>query len=399
MKHIQKILTASAPGLLSMEEIEEQIEAAEPVAEAVDVVAETPALGEEPSDPLDVEAAELDADVDDFDESVDELETGADVAEKLEDTVQVMESLLDQVGAVSLVEYTSMSEFASTQMARLGVEFAGFSSEGIDDPAARLENLRLSTEAIKQQTADVKKAVVAAGKKVDEQSVSLWEKVQALMGSNAKRAKVLLAKLSKLSDEKREEIKLSGRVAGMLVNHDAVATAQAVNKACGFFYGSFFEELRKYASGGKDEKVPSVPDAILNGLPGNPSFELTESKAEFEWARIASKSEKVKVMSKGDIKRLLELVSAVAGEVRQAGLKWGGFGAKVAQVLAGGAMGAAYIASPLAGIAATAGGVWVLKKFSKAYRTEVAVCKAYRYFSQVISGLLKCASAHIAAYK
>lgn len=389
MKHIQKILTASAPGLLSMEEIEEQIEAAEPVAEAVDVVAETPALGEEPSDPLDVEAEELDADVEDFDESVDELETGADVAEKLEDTVQVMESLLDQVGAVSLVEYTSMSEFASTQMARLGVEFGGFSSEGIDDPAARLENLRLSTEAIKQQAADVKKATAAAAKKIEDHSASLWDKLLALLGNQTKRLKVLLDKVDKAGDQTREQVKIGSAVMGYVSGEDGVATAKAVNKACTFFYGQFFVELREW-SARRTETIPTIPAGVLSGLPGNPVITLNEKSAEFDHNKISAPAAVVKVLSKGEIKQLLNSIKGVIEDVRKAGEKWMSFRDQLIEIIGGGA------ARRLPGGAVINN---LMKLFSRGHRCVSMVFSAYNYFTAVIGGLLKYAGYHIAAYK
>lgn len=419
MKYIQEQLNGGNSVALSLEEIAEEIETtevpAEQVEEAVEVVAETPAVGEESEDPIDQEESELDDEIESYDESTTELETGADVAERLEETTQVMESLIDQVGAVSLVEYTSMSEFATTQMARLGIKREGFALEGIDDDASRMANLRLSLEAIKADTAAVKKAVQVAGKKVDEQSVSLWDKLLALVGVNAKRAKVLSSKVAGLGEAKREEIKLSSRLSGSLVNQDTVETAQAVNKACSFFYGKFFGELRDYAAR-KTDTVPEVPAGILDGLPGNPQFILTESKAEFESGAIKAPAATVKVMSKAEIKRTLDLIVAVAGSVRSAGLMWGGFGTKVAQLIAGeigvnGGMAAGAAAGATLGggvgalvgmFAGSVGGGLLankaLKVLSRGHRTEIAVVRAYRYFAGVISNLLKVVSAHMAAY-
>lgn len=388
MKHIQKILTASAPGLLSMEEIEEQIEAAEPVAEAVDVVAETPALGEEPSDPLDVEAADLDADVADYDESVDELETAGDVVEKLEDTVQVMESLLDQVGAVSLVEYTSMSEFASTQMARLGVEFAGFSSEGIDDPATRLENLRLSTEAIKQQTADVKKAAVAASKKIEDHSASLWDKLLALLGNQSKRLKVLLDKVNKSGDQTKDEVKIGSATMAYIAGDDAVGTAKAINKACSFFYGQFFIDLREWSSR-RSETIPTVPADVLRGLPGSPTITLNEKSTEFDHNKLSASAAIVKVLSKSEIKQVLNSIKGVIEDVRTAGAKWMSFRDQLIDIIGG-----SLTRIPGGNVADG-----LLKLFSRGRRCVSMVFKAYQYFTDVIGGLLKYSGYHIAAYK
>lgn len=419
MKYIQEQLNGGNSVALSLEEIAEEIETtevpAEQVEEAVEVVAETPAVGEESEDPIDQEESELDEEIESYDEATDELATGADVSERLEETTQVMESLIDQVGAVSLVEYTSLSEFATTQMARLGIKREGFALEGIDDDASRVANLRLSLEAIKADTAAVKKAVQVAGKKVDEQSVSLWDKLLALVGVNAKRAKVLSSKVSGLGEAKREEIKLSSRLSAHLVNQDTAETAQAINKACSFFYGKFFGELRDYAAR-KTDTVPEVPAGILNGLPGNPQFTLTESKAEFDVGAIKAPAATVKVMSKAEIKRTLDLIVAVAGSVRSAGLLWGGFGTKVAQAITGylgGAVGGAAgggIGLAVGGLGGVMGGAIAggmggvalankaLKFLSRGHRTEIAVIRAYRYFAGVISNLLKIVSAHMAAY-
>lgn len=402
MKFIHDQLLKAQSGALSLEEIGAEIAAVEPDTVAIDslIVAEP--------DPLETEADTLEVDTADVEESIEEVQVGAEVEQSLEDTVVVMESLLAS-GDCSTTEYVAISEYAGSQLARLGFESFAFSAEGIGDKETRMEHLRLAMEAVQENKAKVKKALESAAKQTEEKAASLWDKLLALLGNRVKRAKVMLAKLNQAPDKAaRETITVSAKVSGMLVGNDPSKTISETTKAAEYFYGGLFDDIAEW-SARKSDKTPRVNNDILVNLPKEPLITFSASRMDFSFeAKANGKAFSENVRSKNELKKILNGATALFDTIKRATTKFSGLMSKIAQIYFAWNTGAsagvvASLASPVAalivGAVNGAVGHGLLMLFSRGYNTSVKMNRVYNYFGSIGSSLVDYVGYHVAAYK
>ena len=401
MKHIRNKLLQVQGGVLSLEEIEAEIAAVEPAPEAVDDLIPAEA------DPIDTEADALETDTADVEESLDEIETGIDVDQNLEDTVTVMESLLT-AGDCSMTEYVALSEYAGTQLSRLGVESFTFAAEGIESKETRMENLRFAMEAVQENKAKVKKALDDAAKSTEAKAASLWDKLLALLGNRVKRAKVMLSKVDGISGEARETVAVGTKVARMMIDNDPHKTLASTRKAADYFYGSVFDDIAEWSSH-KTKIAPRINDAMLSDLPKGPRITFGKSTMDFEFdTKGSEKSFTVKTHTKAELKSILKEVSGLFETIKRATAKFSGLMSKIAQIYfafntASSAGTATAFVGPVAGVlnGLVSGviGHGLLMLFSRGYNTSVKMNRVYNYFGDIGTSLIDYVGYHVAAYK
>lgn len=401
MKNIRNRLLSAQDGVLSLEEIEAEIAAVEPAPTVVDDVLPAEV------DPIEAESDAFETETADVEESIDEIVTAADVDQNLEDTVTVMESLLD-AGDCSYTEYVALSEYAGTQLARLDVKSFTFAAEGIEDKATRMENLRFAMEAVKENKANVKKALESAAKETEAKAASLWDKLLALLGNRAKRAKVMLSKVDGLGESNRDEVTVGASCARMMVNRDANKTLSVVKKAADYFYGGIYDDIAEW-SAHRTETAPHVNDSILADLPKAPRITFSKSTMNFSFDNKGDgTSFTVKTHTKAELKSILKAVTGVLETIKRATMKFTGLMSKVAQIYfaystASGAVAVAALGGPVAGaINGLIGGAvshGLLMLFSRGYNTSVKMGRVYDYFGDVATSMIDYVGYHAAAYK
>lgn len=335
MTIIKRMLAQSQGGVMSMEELDQEIAAVE-----VELAPEEGKVAEGEATPVEATAQELNIAEDpldeaerSFDRELDETTTdgesvvdGIEVTDELEDLSATMEAMIAG-GSVSFVEYASLSELATNTLARVGMESYTFAFEGIETPEGRLENLRLAQEGVADKAKEVKDAVVAGAKKMATKIGSLWDKFLALLGNRKKRIKVLQGKVRSLGEATKETVLINKQIDGV-IGDDVVKTIDATAGAAEYVYGDLWPKIRDWSARKGDE--PNVAQSKLGTAPGKPAIYFEKGRMRLDIDPMRGNAKDRKVASKGELQEILSHADRCLDQLRRAGrdflssrAKWG----------------------------------------------------------------------------
>lgn len=402
---VKSILSGQA-GSMTMEELDQEI--AE-LGEGVDPGLATKELAVA-EDPLDVAERSYDRELDVVEGDVESVVEGAEVIDDLEQTTAAMEALIEK-GDVSAVEYTMLSEYANTAMSRLGMESYQFSFESIGTNEDRIAGLKLAVEEVKAKKEDVKRAVQAGAKKVEQDSVKLWEKFAALLGNRLKRVKVLAGKLRTLRTKTRDQVTIGSNIAKYLVNNDPKETLDVLTEASNYLFNHLRPEIAEWAARKRD-RMPDVDNSKLSKVPGSPSIGFSKSTMNVEVDSLNGRGFDTNVISLDQLQGLLRGVEKILGEMRRAGREFSRFTSQVAQYLLlidyarGAGRTAGMVSSGAIGAVGGAasmlvGGVinhWIAMAFSRGYNTTVKFNRLYNHFSKCVMSIVDYVERQSTAY-
>lgn len=324
MTIIKRLLANSQGGVMSMEELDQEIAAVE-----VELAPEEGELAEGEATPVEATAQELNITEDPLDEAErsfdreldettadgDSVIDGIEVTEDLEDLATTMEAMINQ-GAVSFVEYASLSELATNTLARVGMESYNFAFEGIDTPEGRLENLRLAQEGIADKAKEVKDAVVAGAKKMATKLGSLWDKFLALLGNRKKRIKVLQAKVRSLGEATKDTVLITKYIDGA-VEGDAKKSIASTISVAEYVYGDLWSKIRDWSA--RKGEAPSVTQSKLSSMPGKPAIYFEKGRIQLEIDSLKGHSKDYKLASKSELQEILSSADRALDLLRKAG--------------------------------------------------------------------------------
>lgn len=403
---IVKSILSGQPGSMTMEELDQEI--AE-LGEGVEPGLATKELAVA-EDPLDVAERSYDRELDDVESDVDSVVEGAEVIDDLNQATAAMEALIEK-GDVTAVEYTMLSEFTNTAMSRLGMETYQFSFESIGTAETRVAGLKLAIEEVKAKKEDVKRAVHAGAKKVEQDTIKLWEKFAALLGNRVKRVKVLSAKLRTLRTKSKDQVTIGSNIAKYLVNNDPKATLDVLSSASNYLFNDLYPEIAEWSSRKRD-RMPTVDNSKLSKVPGSPAIGFSKSTMTIELDSLKGQSFDTNVVSLDQLQGMLRTVEKILGEMRRAGREFSRLISHVAQVLIGfnagrmgGNIGTAVGAGAIGvGTGAVAGLItgavhhWIGMAFSRGYNTTVKFNRLYAHFSKCVMSVVDYVERQSTAY-
>ena len=370
MTIIKRLLANSQGGVMSMEELDQEIaavevelapeegELAEGEATPVEATAQELNIAE---DPLDEAERSFDRELDETTADGDSVVDGIEVTEDLEDLATTMEAMINQ-GSVSFVEYASLSELATNTLARVGMESYNFAFEGIETPEGRLENLRLAQEGVADKAKEVMDAVVAGAKKMATKLGSLWDKFLALMGNRKKRVKVLQAKVRSLGESTKDTVLINKQIDG-IAGENPEKTITDVGNSASYVYGDLWPKIRDWSSRKGDE--PSVVQNKLSSTPGNPAIYFEKGRMKLDINPIRGTAKDRKVASKAELMAILSQAERALEQLRKAGRDFLSSRAKWGELI----MGAEHVAP-----------------FSRGYDTMAKMATLYEHFAKCIMG-------------
>lgn len=403
---IVKSILSGQSGSMTMEELDQEIaelgEGVEPgLASKELAVAE---------DPLDVAERSYDRELDEVESDVDSVVEGAEVIDDLNQATTAMEALIEK-GDVTAVEYTMLSEFTNTAMSRLGMETYQFSFESIGTAETRVAGLKLAIEEVKAKKEDVKRAVQAGAKKVEKDSVALWEKFAALLGNRVKRVKVLSAKLRSLRTKTRDQVTIGSNISKYLVGNDPKETLDVMSSASNYLFNNLRPEIAEWASRKRD-RMPAVDNSKLSKVPGSPAIGFSKSTMTVEVDSLEGQSFDTNVVSLDQLQGLLRGVEKILGEMRRAGGEFSRFTSTVAQSLLalnfakGVGQTAGMVAGGTMGVVGGAASVliggainhWIAMAFSRGYNTTVKFNRLYTHFAKCVMSVVDYVERQSTAY-
>lgn len=403
---IVKSILSGQPGSMSMEELDREIEE---LGEGVDPELSTKELAVA-EDPLDVAERSYDRELDVVEGDVESVVEGAEVIDDLNQATAAMEALIEK-GDVTAVEYTMLSEFTNTAMSRLDMEAYQFSFESIGTAETRVAGLKLAIEEVKAKKEDIKRAVQAGAKKVEQDSVKLWEKFAALLGNRVKRVKVLSAKLRTLRTKSKDQVTIGSNIAKHLVNNDPKATLDVLSSASNYLFNDLYPEIADWSSRKRD-RMPTVDNSKLSKVPGGPAIGFSKSTMTIELDSLKGRSFDANVVSLDQLQGMLRTVEKILNEMRRAGREFSRLISAVAQVLVG------FNAGRMAGNIGTAVGVgaigvgtgavagvitgavhhWIGMAFSRGYNTTVKFNRLYEHFAKCVMSVVDYVERQSTAY-
>lgn len=405
MSIVKSILSGDL-GSMTMEELDQEI--AE-LGEEVDPAVSTKELAVA-EDPLDVAERSYDRELDEVEADVDSVVEGAEVIDDLNQATTAMEALIEK-GDVSMVEYTMLSEFANTAMSRLGMESYQFSAESIDTPEARVAGLKLAIEEVQAKKEDVKRAVQAGAKKVEQSNVKLWEKFAALLGNRVKRVKVLSAKLRTLRNKTKDQVTIGSNISKYLVGGDPKETLDVMSGASNYLFNNLRPEIAEWASRKRD-RMPTVDNSKLSKVPGSPAIGFSKSTMTVEVDTLKGKSFETNVVPLDQLQGMLRGVEKILGEMRRAGGEFSRFTSQVAQSLlavnfakgvgqTAGMVSAGAIGAVGGTVSVLIGGAvnhWIAMAFSRGYNTTVKFNRLYTHFAKCVMSVVDYVERQSTAY-
>lgn len=368
MTIIKRMLAQSQGGVMSMEELDQEIAAVE-----VELAPEEGEVAEGEATPVEATAQELNIAEDpldeaerSFDRELDETTTdgesvidGIEVTDELEDLSATMEAMIAG-GSVSFVEYASLSELATNTLARVGMESYSFAFEGIETPEGRLENLRLAQEGVADKAKEVKDAVVAGAKKMAGKLGGLWDKFLALLGNRKKRIKVLQAKVRSLGEATKETVLITKYVDGA-VEGDAKKSIGNIVSVAEYVYNDLWAKIRDWSA--RKGEAPSVTQAKLAAMPGKPAIYFEKGRIQLEIDSMKGHSKDYKVASKSELQEILSSADRALDLLRKAGNDFKSKWAKIGEWIFNGPTMVAY---------------------SRGYDSIMQMARLYKHFSKCI---------------
>lgn len=370
MTIIKRMLAQSQGGVMSMEELDQEIaavevelapeegEVAEGEATPVEATAQELNIAE---DPLDEAERSFDRELDETVTDGDSVVDGIEVTEELEDLSATMESIING-GSVSFVEYASLSELATNTLARVGMESYSFAFEGIETPEGRLENLRLAQEGIADKAKEVKDAVVAGAKKMAAKIGSLWDKFLALLGNRKKRIKVLQAKVRSLGETTKETVLINKQIDGIAGDNPEKTISDVANSA-EYVYNDLWPKIRDWSARKGDE--PSVTQNKLASTPGNPAIYFEKGRMKLDIDPLRGNAKDRKVASKSELQSILGHADHALDQLRRAGRDFLSKRAQWGELILG---------------------VGNVAPFSRGYDTMAKMAALYEHFAKCIMG-------------
>lgn len=370
MTIIKRMLAQSQGGVMSMEELDQEIaavevelapeegEVAEGEATPVEATAQELNIAE---DPLDEAERSFDRELDETEADGDSVVDGIEVTDELEDLSATMESIING-GSVSFVEYASLSELATNTLARVGMESYSFAFEGIETPEGRLENLRLAQEGVAEKAKEVKDAVVAGAKKMVAKIGSLWDKFLALLGNRKKRIKVLQAKVRSLGETTKDTVMINKQIDG-IAGENPEKTISDISNSAEYVYNELWPKIRDWSSRKGDE--PTVVQNKLSSTPGSPAIYFEKGRMKLDIDPLRGNAKDRKVASKAELQAILGHADHALDQLRKAGRDFLSQRAKWAELIID---------------------TGIVMQFSRGYDTMFKLATLYEHFSKCIMG-------------
>lgn len=313
-----------APGVLSMEELEEVVDLA--AAPAVDGDAS------EVEDPILDEVGEIAEESEVVADETEELDDGIEAEEELEGAVATMEALLADGGIPSSFELALVMESANDALAVWNMEpVSSVSMESLGSEEGRREAGQLALEDLKEKLAAVGQGLKEGIEKIKGRVAAVAERVFSAAKRGEDRANKVLQAIEAAGgkEKKGDAFKLSKGVLGLLSagNGAMVEPKSAANALIGAnreMIEKFAANLTVYCKKGANAEEPTLPNnSALKGLPRDPEVVkvtgkfavLDLSKAKFRGDRKA-----VAVPSLEDLKAIAQSVGeafSVAHKSRQ----------------------------------------------------------------------------------
>lgn len=275
-----------APGVLSMEELEEVVDVT--AAPAVDGDAS------EVEDPIVEEVVEIADETEEATDEVEELDEGLEAEEELEGAVATMEALLADNGIPSTFELALVLEAATDALAVWEMEPpAAVAMESLGSEEGRREAAQLALEDLKEKLGAVRDGIKSGVEAVKNKAAALAERIFSAAKRAEDRAnKVLQAVEAAAGKEKKADtFKLSKGTLGLLSAGNGqvvnpVAAAKALGAANREMIEKFAVNLTAYCKKGANGAEPPMPNtAVLKDLPRDP--ELVKVTGKYAYLDLA----------------------------------------------------------------------------------------------------------------